>query len=135
MEDCIFCKIIVGELPCWKVYEDENAIAILDLSPVHKGHTLVIVKKHFADFISVEPVCLPSLLKTIQNITRAVVRATGADGCNVTMNNGAAAGQTIFHNHWHIIPRFDGDGIALWPQGTYADGEKETFQELIKKHL
>lgn len=135
MTDCIFCKVIAGELPSWKVYEDEHTIALLDLYPVHKGHTLVIPKKHCTDFISGDSECLTRVLETTQKVSRAVVAATHADGCNVTTNNGAAAGQSIFHLHWHIIPRFEHDGLHLWPQSEYADGEKETFQENIKKHL
>lgn len=135
MNDCIFCKIIAGELPSWKVHEDERSLALLDLGPTNKGHTLVIPKKHFRDFLSIEAEYLTSALETIQKIARAVVAATGADGCNITTNNGAAAGQSVFHNHWHIIPRFDGDGLTPWPQGVYEEGEKEAFQEKIKNCL
>lgn len=135
MTDCIFCKIIAGELPSWKVYEDEHTVALLDLYPVHKGHTLVVPKKHCVDFVSADSECLQSVLATTQNVSRAVISATRADGCNITTNNGAAAGQAIFHLHWHIIPRFENDGLHLWPQSEYTDGEKEIFQENIKKHL
>ncbi len=135
MEDCIFCKIIARELPSWKLYEDEHTLAFLDIFPVHKGHTLIVPKKHCADFVSADSQCLQSVLATTQNVSRAVLSATGADGCNITTNNGAAAGQEIFHLHWHIIPRFKNDGLHLWPQASYAEGEKETFQENIKKYL
>ncbi|MBI4252647.1 HIT family protein [Candidatus Uhrbacteria bacterium] len=134
-KDCIFCKVIAGELPCWRVYEDERAVAFLDLYPTSKGHTLVVPKKHCADFVSADIECLQSVLLTTQKIARAVVAGTNADGCNVTTNNGKAAGQSVLHLHWHIIPRFDGDGLVMWPQAPYDEGEKEVFQERIGKFL
>ncbi|MDP2630515.1 MAG: HIT family protein [Candidatus Uhrbacteria bacterium] len=133
--DCIFCKIIIGELPSWKIYEDEHTLAFLDIFPVHKGHALVVPKKHCTDFVSADPECLRHVHEVAQKVAKAVIAGTNADGCNVTTNNGVAAGQEVFHLHWHIIPRFENDGLHLWPQSQYADGEKETVQENIKKHL
>jgi len=133
MDNCIFCKIIAGELPSWKVYEDDHALAILDIAPVHKGHTLVMPKKHCTDFVSAETECLKCVYTATQNIARAVLRATGAEGCNVTTANGAVAGQSVFHLHWHIIPRFENDGFQLWPQGVYTEGEKDTVAEKIRQ--
>ena len=132
MSDCIFCKVIAGELPSWKVYEDDHAIAFLDIRPVNKGHALVVPKAHCRDFVSADDACLLALVKTVQKVTRAVLSATNADGCNVTTNNGEAAGQSVLHFHWHIIPRCEGDGLALWPQASYADGEAEQITERIK---
>ncbi len=132
MEDCIFCKVIAGELPSWKVYEDEHVLAILDLSPVHKGHTVVVLKKHFPYFTSVEPKCLSGVLEATQKVAQAVMAGTNAGGCNISTNNGLAANQTIFHHHWHIIPRFDGDDLPMWPQGTYEEGEKDVMAEKIR---
>lgn len=130
--DCIFCKIIAGDIPSNKVYEDERAVAFLDASPVHPGHTLVVPKKHCADFVSADAACLQSALFTAQKVASAVLSATQADGCNITTNNGRAAGQVIFHLHWHVIPRFSGDGLMHWRQWKYAEGEAESIAEKIR---
>lgn len=132
MIDCIFCKIIAGELPSLNVYEDEHTVAFLDISPVNRGHTLVVPKKHCADFVSAEAACLTFVHRATQNVARAILAATGAPGCNVTTANGSAAGQSVFHLHWHVIPRFEGDGFQLWPQNNYADGEAEQIAERIR---
>ncbi|MEK7123043.1 MAG: HIT family protein [Patescibacteria group bacterium] len=132
MNDCIFCKVIAGELPSWKVYEDDHTIAFLDITPVSKGHALVVPKAHCADFVSADNACLQSVFKTTQKVARAVLSATNADGCNVTINNGAVAGQSVFHFHVHIIPRFDGDGLTAWPQAPYAEGEADQMAGKIK---
>ena len=132
MADCVFCKVIAGELPSWKVYEDDHTVAFLDLYPSSKGHTLVVPKKHCANFISADSECIQSVLSVAQKVARAVLAATVADGCNVTTNNGEAAGQSVLHLHWHIIPRFEGDGLAMWPQAPYTDGEAEKIAEKIK---
>ena len=132
MNDCIFCKIIDGTVPSWKVYEDEHTLAFLDLYPSSKGHALVVPKKHCADFLSADKECLAPVLEVTQKIARAVIDGTGAAGCNISTNNGKAAGQLIFHLHWHVIPRFEGDGLAMWPQAPYADGEAEQTAQKIK---
>ena len=121
--DCIFCKIVAGEIPCAKVYEDENILSFLDIAPVNKGHALVITKEHHEDLLSlpIEQGC--RLLESLQKVGKAVMEVTGADGFNVIQNNGTAAGQLVFHTHFHIIPRFEQDGLELWPQGSYDDGE------------
>lgn len=135
MNDCIFCKVIAEELPSWKVYEDDHTIAFLDITPVSKGHTLVVPKVHCMDFVSAEDACLQSVLKTTQKVARAVLSATNADGCNITTNNGAAAGQSVFHHHWHIIPRFVGDSLTGWPQVPYADGEADEVADKIRSNM
>lgn len=135
MVDCIFCSIIAGEIPSWKMYEDEHTIAFLDISPVNRGHTLVVPKRHCTDFVSADDECLKFVHRATQNVARAVLAATGAPGCNVTTANGSAAGQSVFHLHWHVIPRFEGDGFQLWPQSTYVDGEGEQMAEQIRNHM
>jgi len=135
MNECIFCKIIAGELPSSMVYEDEHTVAFLSKPRLVNGHTLVVPKKHCADFSTADPECLKSVLATTQMIVKGVLKATGADGCNVSTNNGAAAGQTIFHLHWHIVPRFENDGFTSWPHSVYADGEAEKTAEKICQSL
>ena len=130
-ENCIFCRIANGEIPSAKVYEDESVVAFLDLSPVHAGHTLVVPKTHVKDALEFPAGLAPAVASAIQKVAKALVAATGAQGFNVMQNNGVAAGQTIFHIHWHIIPRFDGDGLEMWRQGSYPD--PSAMQELAKK--
>lgn len=117
--DCIFCKIIRGEIPCAKVYETDDVLAFLDIAPVNKGHTLVIPKAHHTDIFEL-PASLGEQLTQAIKVVGASLRGTlGATGLNVGMNNGASAGQMVFHAHWHLIPRFDGDGLSMWPQKSY----------------
>lgn len=120
-EKCIFCLIARGDIPCAKVYEDESVLAFLDLSPVHPGHTLVIPKAHYKDMLEVPCELAPAVFSALKKVGAAVMKATGATGFNVMQNNGLSAGQTMFHIHWHIIPRFDGDGLGAWEQGNYPD--------------
>ncbi|XPV76072.1 MAG: HIT family protein [Desulfovibrio sp.] len=121
--DCIFCKIVAGEIPCAKVYEDENVLSFLDIAPVNKGHALVVTKAHYEDLLSLPPEAGCGLLDSLQKVGKAVMKVTGADGFNLIQNNGTAAGQLVFHAHFHIIPRFSQDGLELWAQGSYDDGE------------
>ena len=134
--DCIFCKIIAGEIPSHKVYEDESVIAFLDINPVSEGHTLVVPKDHFEKFDDCSDIVAEAIGLRIRKISRAVSTATGADGYNLLCNNGLAAGQLVGHVHFHIIPRNNGDGILKgWPAGSYDDGRAEIILENIRKHL
>lgn len=108
--DCIFCKIVRGELPAAKVYEDEDAIAFLDIGPVVKGHTLVVPKQHHDPLVNTPGIVLQKLILIVQKIARAQIAGLGADGINVTQANGKLAGQVIPHIHFHVIPRFTSDG-------------------------
>jgi len=111
MDNCIFCKIVKGEIPAYKVYEDESYIAILDINPAAYGHTLVIPKAHFADVYEVDEEYGAKLLPVLKKAAEAVKEVTGAQGVNILQNNGAVAGQTVMHYHAHIIPRVAGDGL------------------------
>ena len=122
-EKCIFCLIANGDIPSAQVYEDESVLVFLDLSPVHPGHTLVIPKTHYKDMLEVSCDIAPAVFSALKKVGAAVMKATGATGFNVMQNNGLSAGQTMFHIHWHIIPRFDGDGLGVWEQGKYPDAE------------
>jgi len=122
-ESCIFCRIAKGDIPCAKVYEDSDVLAFLDLAPVHPGHVLVIPKAHYADLLAFPAELAPAVMAAMKKVAAAVMKATGATGVNVMQNNGLSAGQTMFHIHWHIIPRFEGDGLAMWDQGSYPNME------------
>ena len=121
--DCIFCKIVSGIIPSYKVYEDEDTLAFLDIAPVNYGHTLVIPKKHYKNFEEIPEEELCKLMKTVKKVGLAVKEQLCALGYNACVNNDPIAGQIIPHIHFHIIPRAEGDGIKLWPQGKYGDGE------------
>lgn len=129
--DCIFCRIVRGELPSSQVYADDKVIAFLDLAPAAKGHTLVVPREHYATMFDVPPELAPALLGASQRVGRALMEEMGAEGVNVGQNNYAAAGQMVFHVHWHIIPRYTGDGLKLWEQGSY--GSAEEMNELARR--
>lgn len=134
--DCIFCKIIRGEIPCAKVYETDDVLAFLDIAPVNKGHTLVIPKAHHADLRELPSGLGAGLLDAVKVVGASLEQALGATGMNVGMNVGASAGQMVFHAHWHVIPRFEGDGLSLWPQKSY-DGvdEMRHLAQMIASHI
>lgn len=134
--DCIFCKIIRGEIPSYKVYEDDNVFAFLDIFPVHPGHVLVVPKRHCADIFEIAEQDLQQVVAAAKRIAPAVMKATNADGVNVGMNNKPAAGQVVMHAHVHVIPRFKDDGLKVWPQKSYDhDSDKEKMASSIKASL
>ncbi len=121
---CIFCEIANGRIPSATVYEDDDFRAILDIAPAHKGHVILLPKAHAANLFEVDDAIAGRALPVAKKIAAALKEVTGCAGINILQNNGEAAGQTVFHLHIHIIPRFEGDGILpVWPQGSYADGE------------
>jgi len=135
--DCIFCKIIEGEIPSSRVYEDDNFIAFLDINPVHKGHVLIVPKRHFVNVFDTPGDVGALFYSVIVKIAKAVRNAVGCDGVNIVQNNEAAAGQEIFHSHVHIIPRFKKDGLKGHPQKEkYSDfGEMADFAEKISHEI
>ncbi|MDD4409617.1 MAG: HIT family protein [Candidatus Pacebacteria bacterium] len=110
MENCIFCKIIKGEIPCYKVYENDMVLAFLDINPVNEGHVLVIPKKHHRDIFEIEEEYLCEVVKTAKKISLKM-REYGIDGVNIFQANTEAGEQTVFHYHMHVIPRKKDDGI------------------------
>ena len=133
--DCIFCKIVAGEIPSNKVYEDDGVLVFLDIHPVNPGHTLVIPKAHFPDLTAAPEDTATALMRAAKNIAPAVVSAVGAAGFNIGLNNGKAAGQLIEHVHLHIMPRFPSDGHKLWPGKAYGEGEAAEVAEKIRQAL
>jgi histidine triad (HIT) family protein len=115
MDDCIFCKIVRGELPSFKVYEDEHTLAFLDIHPVHQGHTLIIPKDHAGNIFEISSETWAHVQETVRKVAHAVEKGTNADGVNMLMNNRQHAGQAVHHAHVHLIPRFKGDGLHVWP--------------------
>ena len=121
--NCIFCKIVAGEIPCAKVYESDTVIAFLDIAPVNPGHTLVVPKGHYPTMMDVPAELGRDLTEALSHVGKAIMKATGADGLNLMQNNFEAAGQVVFHVHYHLIPRHEGDGLGLWPQSAYDSPE------------
>jgi len=116
-DDCIFCKIANGEIPSNTVYEDNDFRAFLDLSPASEGHTLVVTKEHFDDLFELGEKTGEKALLVVKKVAEAVKKATGCAGVNIVQNNGEAAGQTVRHLHFHIIPRYnDGSKLVAWEQ-------------------
>ena len=111
--DCIFCKIVRGEIPLKKVYEDENFIGILDANPVTEGHTLIIPKKHFANILEMPSSLGNEFIEAVKKMALKIIDEKKAEGFNFGINTNKAAGQIVFHLHAHIIPRKKGDGIKL----------------------
>ena len=132
MDNCIFCKIVKGEIPCTKIYEDEDLLAFLDIAPVNIGHSLVVPKEHYVNIYETPEEMVAKMMKAAKKISYAIKDGLGADGINVTMNNDSAAGQVVLHSHIHIIPRITNDGFGLWHgKRPYEDGEKETVAQKI----
>ena len=135
MPDCIFCKIIRGEIPSHKVYEDDKTYAFLDIRPVNSGHTLVVPKNHSQNIFDITAEDWAAVAETVRKLSGAIEKGVQADGVNIAMNNREHAGQVVSHSHVHIIPRFKGDGLKLMPQHTYEVGEAEAVAEKIISKL
>ncbi len=113
MEDCIFCKIVKGEIPSNKVYEDDNFIGFLDINPKAEGHTIIIPKKHFRNLIDMPASLGNEMIEAIKNVSLKLIDEGKAEGFNMVINNEPAAGQVVFHVHAHILPRKKDDGLDL----------------------
>ena len=112
-EGNVFSKIVAGEVPCFKLFETEHALAILDAFPMCPGHSLLLPKADgYATIMDMPEAAAADLLRELPRLARAVAAATGCEGVNVVQNNGAAAGQAVFHVHFHVIPRIEGDGLV-----------------------
>ncbi|XP_058206107.1 adenylylsulfatase HINT3 [Rhododendron vialii] len=137
--DCVFCRIIRGESPALKLYEDDVCLCILDTNPVSRGHSLIIPKSHFPCLQATPPPVIGAMCSKVPFISNAVVKATGCDSYNLLVNNGAAAGQVIFHTHLHIIPRKARD--CLWASESLPrhplklDHETSQLADRIRKEL
>ncbi|MBL6537611.1 HIT family protein [Streptococcus suis] len=125
MSDCIFCKIVAGEIPAAKVYEDQEVLAFLDITQVTPGHTLVIPKKHFRNLLDLDGQTSTAIFSKIPLIANQLKDKLGANGINLLNNSEEAAGQTVFHTHFHLLPRFDDqDGLAI----TFATNQPDFYE-------
>lgn len=135
MENCVFCKIVAGEISAEKVFENDKVLAFMDNFPSNPGHTLVIPKAHHENLVDTEDGLLCEIILTVKKLAPKIVKAMGAEGYNLGVNSGAAAGQIVFHTHFHIIPRFSGDGRTHRDKKPYKEGEMAEVVEKIRKLL
>ncbi|HRU04151.1 MAG TPA: HIT family protein [Candidatus Brocadiia bacterium] len=134
--DCVFCKILAGQIPSARIFEDSTRLAFLDIGPIQPGHVLLIPKTHYERLTDMPEEEAGSLLSVLPRLARAVVAATGADGFNIHQTNGACSGQSVPHVHFHIIPRHNTDGYSFhWKPGAYKQGEIQNWQQRIQKAL
>lgn len=134
--DCIFCKIIAGEIPCHKVYEDEHILSFLDIGPLSEGHTLVIPKHHCVTLDEIPAEQMAAVGRLLPKLGPAVADAVGAAGWNVLQNNGKVAGQVVMHVHFHIIPRNENDGLGYrWPAGELDHSKAPKLLEAILERI
>ena len=134
--DCIFCKIVAGDIPGERVFENGSVLAFMDIQPTSRGHTLVIPKDHYRDLPSMDPAALAEVTAVLPAIASAAVRAVGAEGFNILQSNGPCAGQVVPHIHFHVVPRVEGDGIGLvLRQRPPVEDEIPTTAEAIRAAL
>jgi histidine triad (HIT) family protein len=129
--DCVFCKIVAGKLPCFKLLEDETTIAFMDINPVNPGHALAVAKGHWPTVDVIPPDVLADVARTAQRVAKAVIKAQAPAGVNLVQANGPAAGQSVPHLHIHIMPRRAGDDVSLnW---TPVPGDMKEIEAIAGK--
>ena len=131
----IFGKILRGEIPAHKAYEDDIALVMMDIFPQSRGHTLIVPKAPSRNLLDADPAALAAIMPLVQGVAKAVKQATGADGVRLVQFNEAAAGQTVFHLHFHIIPVYEGTALAPHAGGKADDGELATLAKAIAAAL
>lgn len=135
-EECIFCKIANGDIPSNTIYENSEFKVIMDIAPATKGHVLIIPKEHFSDIYDIDAVTAGKLFQLATVVARALKEVLNCDGMNVLQNNGEIAGQTVFHFHMHLIPRYEGDTVTMkWEEHPMEDVDMEQLRQDIRKAL
>lgn len=133
-ENCIFCKILSGDIPSRKVYEDDDFCVIMDASPATRGHCLILPKEHYANLFEMPEELLAKVMPLARKIGTVISDRLGCDGMNIVQNNGEAAGQTVHHFHMHMIPRYE-DGRAedvTWAHESFSDEELDEICSLLR---
>jgi len=134
--DCVFCRILSGEIPSEILFENDRVVAILDVNPIHFGHALVLPRMHYRDFLELDPQCYSSLLDAAKVVSKALVEGLGLEGFNIFSNNGRIAGQSVFHFHLHVTPRYQDDDIHfVLKLKKYKNGEMKHYADLIRNHI
>lgn len=134
-EDCLFCKIVSGEMPMSKVYEDDDVLAFLDIHPVNPGHTLIVSKKHSMNMLDTDDDVLKAMIVATKRVSQGILKVLDLQDFNLELNNGRIAGQIIPHLHWHIVPRTADDGLKHWPGLSYEEGEADNLAGQIRDEL
>ena len=136
-DNCIFCKILAGEIPSYTVYEDDDFKVILDAGPASRGHALIIPKEHYQDLYALPEELAAKAFVLGKKLITSLTKVLGCDGYNLVQNNGAVAGQTVGHFHLHLIPRYEGDDAHVgWKMGTLdADDAAAIISEIEKAPL
>ena len=135
-DDCIFCKLANGDIPTNIIYEDDEFKVFMDVAPATKGHALVVPKNHFANIYEIEPETLGNAIKVGQKVIKHATEVLGCEGYNLLQNNGEVAGQTVFHFHMHLIPRYedmDNSSLLKWEPVEVSSDELKEIAEAIKK--
>jgi len=132
MKDCIFCKIVKGDIPSYKTYEDENVIAFLDILPLSKGHTLVVPKKHFKNIYEISDEELCNIVKTVKKVSSHIKKVYNPEGIVIIQNNGEKAGQSIFHIHFHIKPIYNETKVVS-EEDHRKEYTKEEMENIVKE--
>lgn len=131
--NCIFCSIIARTTPAEILFENEDALCILDINPIHYGHSLVIPKLHCKDFLDLPPSSFDGVLSAVHTVARATVKSLSLEGFNIFSNNGKIAGQSVFHFHFHITPRYENDNIKFVLElKRYENGAMAEYAEKIR---
>lgn len=132
-EDCIFCKLANGEIPTNSIYEDDDFKVILDASPATKGHALILPKDHFDNIYEVDDAIAAKIFPLAKKLATHMTKKLGCDGFNILQNNGEAAGQTVFHLHVHLLPRYkDEKAILEWDHLEFSDDEMAEIRDSLK---
>ena len=134
-ENCIFCKIVRGTASATKVFEDDHSLAFMDINPSHEGHTLVISKQHFANVLEIETATLAAVMASVQRLARSINAALAPDGIRIGQFNGAAAGQSVFHYHVHIVPIRAGQSRSIHGRGAGNPNEIQAAADRIRQAL
>jgi len=136
MSDCVFCRIVAGQVPSTKVYEDEHALAFMDLGQVNPGHVLVAVKKHAENLYALDDAQAAAVARACVKVAKAIREAFKPEGLSVYQANGKPAGQTVFHYHVHLLPRHAGDGMELiWPVKNPPREKLEEYAAAIREKI
>ncbi|MBI3003945.1 MAG: HIT domain-containing protein [Ignavibacteriales bacterium] len=134
--NCTFCNIISRKLPAEILFENQHVVSILDINPIHFGHALVIPKSHCKDFIDLPREFLPEIFHCAQIVAQAMVTGLRLEGFNIFSNNGRIAGQSVFHFHLHVTPRYEDDNIKfVLKLKSYENGEMERYAGVIRQHI
>jgi len=135
MTDCLFCRIVAGEIPAEKVFEDDDVVAFMDIQPINPGHLLVVPKEHSRDLTEMSGETVGRLFRAVQHVAKGVRNAVAAPGFNIGVNTGGAAGQVVFHTHVHVMPRFDDDGHRHWEKRPMTAEEIAAVASKVRESL